>query len=68
MIVVDTCSYACTASVGSGRRTDQGGGCHGEEGARDEERTRIGFAVAPRATREAARIALERGWLPHSQN
>lgn len=52
------------ADGGSG--TTKGDARRGEEG--DTRMAHIGFAATLRATREAARIALERGWLPHSQN
>lgn len=70
MIVVGNTLVRLYVSVGSGRRTDADGGSGRPRGMRGEDTrmAHIGFAAALRATREAARIALERGWLPHSQN
>lgn len=70
MIVVGNTLVCLYVSVGSGRRTgvrDDERGCE-KRGGGDTRMAHIGFTAALRATREAARIALERGWLPHSQN
>lgn len=57
MIVVGNTLVRLYVSVGSGRRP--GGGSGTTKG--DARMAHIGFAAALRATREAARIALERG-------
>lgn len=48
------------------KRKADGRGFQDDEGNEEDEEG--AHWLRRRATREAARIALERGWLPHSQN